>query len=153
MLETPFFAIDSNTILTIGGLISLVAYLVSQYRNGGKKATDEYNKGREELIKRLNEQLEAQRQINTSVSEQLKTALSQLQALTLELGEMKGQLKTYEAILQNRNPELEKTLANINSMAVILPQFMVEVRRALNIRKGKYTEATLKENASETRNN
>jgi hypothetical protein len=63
--------------------------------------------------------------------------------MTLELGELKGQLKTYESILQNRNPELEKTLANLNTLSLMAPVFMTEVRKALKIKTGKYTEAII----------
>lgn len=73
--------------------------------------------------------------------------MAQIHQMTLEFGEMKGQLKTYEAIVQNRNPELEKTLVNLNSMAVMVPTFIAEVRTALKIKTGKYTKALTESNA------
>ncbi len=142
-MPTEFFLFNFNTLVAIGGIIFAVAYAWEKFRAGGGKAQEEYDKSREDLITRLNEQLEAQRQINDSIREQLKTTVAQLHQMTLELGEMKGQLKTYEAILQNRNPELEKTLANLNSLAVMSPVFMSEVRSALKIKGNKYTEAII----------
>lgn len=146
-MPTDFFDFSFNTLVAVGGIIFAVAYAWEKFRAGGGKAQEEYTQSREDLVTRLNEQLDAQRQINDSIKEQLKEAVAQIHQMTLEFGEMKGQLKTYEAILQNRNPELEKTLVNLNSMAVMVPTFIAEVRTALKIKTGKYTKALTESNA------
>lgn len=154
------FTLIFNTVVALGGIIFAVAYGWSQYSKANKKSDDEYNDNREALITNLSERLEAERKISESIRSQLKTTLENMASqrehdmetirlMQLELVEIKGRLATYESILQGRNPELEKTLANVSQMAILMPTFMAEVRSALNIKTGKYTEAILKANNKE----
>lgn len=138
-MASDFFSFNSNTLVLIGSMALGAATIWQNFRKGRSQVDAQVVQAREELIALQKEQLEAERDRTKTLKEENLEMSRQLNALTLELGELKGRLATFEAVLQGRSPELDKTLNNLNDLAVILPPFIGEVRAALKIKPRPYT--------------
>lgn len=120
------FSLDS--VIAIGLILSALAYLWSQLRQGNWKAD-------KDLITTLTEQLKAQKEINDSLRDQMQEMQRQVNALTEQIGILKGEksandqkIKEYLQIIANRNPELEATLKQLEELIRQVVPFMKDVR-------------------------
>lgn len=129
-----FFSLD--TLLGIGGIIFAIAYAWERLRSGGKQADAD-------LIVSLTNNLKAQKEINDTLTDQMKKLQDQILSLQQQVGKLQGineandkKTKEYIEIIANRNPELEKTLTEIEELIRQVVPFMDDVRAwHANIRK------------------
>ncbi len=121
-----FFSLD--TLLGIGGIIFATAYAWERLRSGGKQADAD-------LIVSLTNNLKAQKEINDTLNDQMKQLQGQILLLQQQVGKLQGineandkKTKEYIEIIANRNPELEKTLTQIEELIRQVVPFMDDVR-------------------------
>lgn len=133
-----------DTLLGIGSIIFALAYAYERFRKGGAQADAD-------LISTLTEQLKAQKEINDSLSAQMKEMQAQIADLKQDLGKLQGinqandqKIKEYLSIIANRNPELEATLEQLEVLIRQVMPFMEEmranhqiIRQALHVKEAK----------------
>ena len=155
-MPSAFSTTTINAVLAIGVLCFGVGYAVERFFSGKRKRDDELDKQRTDLIETLTAQLDGQKEINATLKEQIAELQKQHQSIAEEVHHLKGlneanekKIQEYLQIISYRNPDLDKTLANISSVVKEVVPFMAEMKQSHAMLRDKIDALQPKRRAKE----
>jgi uncharacterized coiled-coil protein SlyX len=113
MTFTELLPIINSSIIAIGGLTVVVIYIYSNKNNVSSTVISNYKTLDEQKTQQISELQKAIEEIKANMRATEKGFIERIAKLEGQLKEKNNQIEALNQILANRNPELEKVLAEI----------------------------------------
>ncbi len=129
---SQFLQLVTPVTVVVGGIL----LALNQFKNNSSKVASEVITNYKEQVAQLKEE-------NKGIHESLKIHESMIVKLETAGREKDKQIKSYEAIIANRNPDLEKILSSLNSGLASIVSFMEKMEGRMAFAETELKKQTL----------